>query len=64
MDGALFYDAGKVADQRSDLNFKDLESDYGVGFRFNTNSGVMFRVDAAFGSKDGNHLYIVVGGVF
>jgi len=64
LDGALFYDAGKVADQRSDLNFKDLESDYGVGFRFNTNSGVMFRVDAAFGSKDGNHLYIVVGGVF
>ena len=64
LDGALFYDAGKVADQRSDLNFKDLESDYGVGFRFNTNSGVMLRVDAAFGSKDGNHLYIVVGGVF
>ena len=64
LDGALFYDAGKVADQRSDLNFKDLESDYGVGFRFNTNNGVMFRVDAAFGSKDGNHLYIVVGGVF
>ena len=63
-DGALFYDAGKVADQRSDLNFKDLESDYGFGFRFNTNNGVMFRVDAAFGSKDGNHLYIVVGGVF
>jgi surface antigen Omp85-like protein len=63
-DGALFYDAGKVADVRSDLNFKDLESDYGIGFRFNTNNGVMFRVDAAFGSKDGNHLYIVVGGIF
>lgn len=63
-DGALFYDTGKVADRRSDLNFKDLESDYGIGFRFNTNNGVMFRVDAAFGSPDGNHLYIVVGGVF
>jgi hypothetical protein len=24
----------------------------------------MFRVDAAFGSPDGNHLHIVVGGVF
>ena len=47
LDGALFYDAGKVADNRSDLNFRDLESDYGIGFRFNTNSGVMFRVDAA-----------------
>jgi hypothetical protein len=63
-DGALFYDAGKVADRRGDLNFKDLESDYGIGFRFNTNSGVIFRVDAAFGSRDGKHLYIVVGGIF
>ena len=64
LDGALFYDAGKVADRRADLNFKDLEPDYGFGFRFNTDNGVMFRVDAAFGSKDGKHLYIVFGGVF
>jgi outer membrane protein assembly factor BamA len=63
-DGAIFYDAGKVADHRSDLNFKDLESDYGIGFRFNTNNGVIFRVDTAFGSNDGKHLYIVVGGIF
>ena len=45
-DGALFYDAGKVADRRGDLNFKDLETDYGFGFRFNTNNGIIFRVDA------------------
>ena len=63
-DGAIFYDAGKVADHRSDLNFKDLETDYGIGFRFNTNNGVIFRVDTAFGSNDGKHLYIVVGGIF
>jgi hemolysin activation/secretion protein len=63
-DGAIFYDAGKVADRRGDLNFQDLESDYGIGFRFNTNSGVIFRVDTAFGSNDGKHLYIVVGGFF
>ena len=64
LDGALFYDAGKVADRRSDLNFKDLESDYGFGFRFNTDNGVVFRVDAAFGSRDGKHLYLLFGGVF
>ena len=64
LDGALFYDAGKVANRREDLNFNDLESDYGFGFRFNTNSGVILRVDAAFGSRDGNRLYIVFGGVF
>jgi hypothetical protein len=63
-DGAIFYDAGKVADRRGDLNFKDLESDYGIGFRFNTNNGIILRVDTAFGSPDGKHLYIVVGGIF
>ena len=63
-DAALFYDAGKVADRRADLNFKDLERDYGFGFRFNTDNGVVFRADAAFGSRDGKHLYIVFGGVF
>ena len=39
LDGALFYDAGKVADRRADLNFKNLERDYGFGFRFNTDAG-------------------------
>ena len=64
LDAVLFYDAGKVANRREDLDFENLESDYGIGFRFNTNSGVILRVDAAFGSRDGKHLYIVFGGVF
>jgi hypothetical protein len=63
-DAALFYDAGKVANTRSDLDFSDLQSDYGFGFRFNTNEAIVFRVDAGFGSRDGKHLYIVFGGVF
>jgi hypothetical protein len=53
-----------VANQRSDLDFNDLEHDYGIGFRFNTNNGIILRVDAAFGSADGKHLYIVFGGIF
>lgn len=64
LDAALFYDAGKVALRRRDLNFADLEKDYGFGFRFNTAEGVILRVDAAFGSRDGKHLHIVFGGVF
>jgi hypothetical protein len=64
LDGALFYDAGKVANRRADLNFKELERDYGFGFRFNTDEAIMFRVDAGFGSRDGKHLYIVFGGIF
>lgn len=64
LDAALFYDAGKTASRRADLNFKGLERDYGFGFRFNTDEGVVFRVDAGFGSSDGKHLYIVFGGIF
>jgi hypothetical protein len=64
LDGALFYDAGKVALRRSQLDFKHLESDYGFGFRFNTDSGIVARFDAAFGSRDGKHLWIVFGGTF
>jgi len=64
LDGALFYDTGKVANRRSDLDWSDLERDYGFGFRFNTDNGVVFRVDAAFGSRDGKHLHIVFGGIF
>ncbi len=64
LDFALFYDAGKVANTRSDLDFSNLASDYGFGFRFNTNEAIVFRVDAGFGSRDGNHVYVVFGGVF
>lgn len=64
LDGALFTDAGKVAMRRSQLDFNGLESDYGFGFRFNTDNGIVLRVDAAFGSRDGKHLWIVFGGTF
>jgi outer membrane protein assembly factor BamA len=64
LDAALFYDAGKVAARRSDLNFTRLEDAYGFGFRFNTDNGAILRIDAGFGSRDGKHLYIVFGDVF
>jgi hypothetical protein len=64
LDGAFFYDAGKVTRLRSDLDLKNLERDYGFGFRFNTDNGVVVRLDAGFGSSDGKHLYITFGGVF
>jgi len=64
LDGALFYDAGQVALDRSDFTWKNMERDWGIGFRFNTDNGVIMRVDAAFGSPDGKHLHIVFGGVF
>ena len=64
LEAALFYDTGKVAMERKHLDFHDLEKDYGFGFRFNTDQGIIFRVDAAFGSRDGKQLHIVFGGLF
>jgi outer membrane protein assembly factor BamA len=64
LDAALFYDAGKVAARRADLDFSDLERAYGFGFRFNTDNGTILRVDVGFGSRDGQHLYVVFGDVF
>jgi hemolysin activation/secretion protein len=64
LEGALFYDTGKVANRRADLDFTKLERDYGFGFRFNTDESIVFRVDAGFGSRDGKHLYLVFGGIF
>ena len=64
VDGALFYDAGKVASRRGDLNFDDLESDYGIGFRFGTRNGIFLRVEGAFGSSGGTHFILRFGNVF
>jgi hypothetical protein len=64
VDGALFYDAGKVASRVGDLNFKDLESDYGIGFRFGTANSVFLRIEAAFGSRDGKHFIFRFNNVF
>ncbi len=64
VDGAIFYDAGKVASRTEDLNLRDLESDYGIGFRFGTANGVFLRVDAAFGSRDGRHFIFRFNNVF
>ena len=64
VDGAIFYDAGKVASRPKDLTLSDLESDYGIGFRFGSNNGIFLRVEAAFGSSAGNHFIFSYGNVF
>lgn len=64
LDAALFYDAGKVALRRRDLDFRDLESNYGFGFRFNTDHGTILRIDTALGGREGVHVWVVFGGTF
>jgi len=64
VDGAIFYDAGKVASRTEDLNFRDLETDYGIGFRFGTMNGIFLRIEGAFGSSEGKHFILRFGHVF
>lgn len=64
VDGAIFYDAGKVASRLEDVTLRDLESDYGIGFRFGTANGVFLRIEAAFGSRDGRHFIFRFNNVF
>ena len=47
MDTAVFYDAGKVAAQPSDLGFRHLEHDYGFGARFHGPFNTVLRTEIA-----------------
>lgn len=51
LDMALFFDAGKVARSRSDLQFSDLQYGGGVGFRFKFKNATVMRIDLAKGSE-------------
>ena len=42
LDAVLFYDTGKVASIRREINFKDFESNWGTGFRIGTDSACSF----------------------
>ena len=52
LDGALFVDAGQVAADRRDFNFRDLDVSYGVGFRVHSNRAFVARLDLAV-SREG-----------
>ena len=62
--GALFYEAGKVAAERGDLDLKDLERSYGFGLRFGSRQGVGLRTDLAFGSSEGTRFLLRFDNVF
>jgi hypothetical protein len=52
LDGALFVDAGTVAPTRRGLSLTNMETSYGVGFRFHSNRAFVGRLDLAF-SREG-----------
>jgi hypothetical protein len=47
MDTAVFYDAGKVAAHKADLDFNGLRSDYGFGVRFHGPFATPLRIEVA-----------------
>jgi len=63
LDVALFADAGQVAARTSDLNFRDMKTAAGFGFRFNTAKKVFYRVDVGF-SREGTRIFMKFGNVF
>jgi hypothetical protein len=62
-DTAVFYDTGKVAANRSDLDFDGLRNDYGFGARFHSPLATVFRIDVAR-SREGTRLVFASSAVF
>jgi outer membrane protein assembly factor BamA len=63
LDMALFGDAGKVFESREDFDLDNLETSYGLGFRFNTTKSVFWRIDIAR-SHEGTRAFIKFNHVF
>lgn len=61
-DGAVFYEAGTVGPSLGDL--ASLKTDYGVGIRFGTGNGVLFRIEAAFGTPESPRFYVKFSDAF
>jgi hypothetical protein len=64
VDMALFVDAGKVTASRSDLDFTNLRTSYGIGVRFHTPLATLLRIELARASTDGVGLVFAVGPSF
>ena len=60
LDGALFYDAGKVEPRFGDLGLTNMKTSYGVGFRFHSDDTTFFRVDIGH-STEGTRLFLSLG---
>jgi hypothetical protein len=57
IDTAIFFDAGKVASRKSDLDFNDLHTDFGIGFRLHGPLATPLRIELAKGSEGFNLVF-------
>jgi len=63
LDMALFMDAGRVFSRWNTINFRQLEKDFGFGFRFNVRNDVFLRIDTGF-SREGFQVWFKFNNVF
>jgi outer membrane protein assembly factor BamA len=63
LDMALFADAGKVFPRHGQLDFANLESSAGFGFRFNARNRVFLRIDTGF-SHEGWQVWLKFNNMF
>lgn len=63
LDMALFFDAGKVTNKRTQINFHELETSAGFGFRFNAANKTFLRMDFGF-SHEGYQIWFKFGPAF
>ena len=63
LDTAVFYDAGKVAARRADLDLDGLKSDYGIGVRFHGPVSTPLRIEVAK-SPEGARLIVSTHAIF
>jgi hypothetical protein len=63
LDMALFVDAGQVFDRWQQINLRQLNTDYGFGFRFSVQNNVFLRIDTGF-SREGFAIWFKFGNVF
>ncbi len=63
LDGALFFDAGKVMPRRSLLAFSQLETSAGFGLRFNVRNATFIRIDTGF-SHEGFQVWFKFNSAF
>ena len=64
MDMAIFYDTGKVAARREDLDFEDLKESYGIGMRFIGVRGYALRIEVARSPEHKARLIVSAGGMW
>ncbi len=63
MDVAVFFDAGKVVSDTSDLDLEGLKTDYGLGFRLHGPISTPLRIDVAM-SDEGLHIVFSASAAF